>query len=331
MFNFNFIFYGLGILILLPVLKFVKILSRKDVSTWEKIALLLAIILAILTYFELDKISILAAIWFAFVTMIISSIFLPLTDIKIALPFVIFLILVIFLAPFYDDMGPYFYLKQLDKTEAGEKIFSTIEHVEGYQAKNWLGCHEICQQQLLAQKYQYIEVNVASPNRNELTLESGYYRFYLEKKASKKCELFKASQKKLPLTLQYKGKYCIASEKVEQLKSQYALMENIYTKEVDYLNAHFVVKSRETVVINRQDKTVLGQVKSFSKWRQPILPLVPDESFNRPLVSYELFNRPLFSYELFDRPLFPPELFKTSGSHEEHENLVYKVLKNGGQ
>jgi hypothetical protein len=294
-----FIFYG--ILILAPfllVLKLLIIFLIKKVSILDKILLILAIILAIFTYFEIAKIELLFSLWFAVVVVVIAGIFLPTSHLKIALPLVIALIVIVFLLPLKNLIGPYLYLRQLDKTQAGEKIFSTVEHVEGYLVEYWSGCHDICQQHLLAKKCQYIEVDVASPNRNELTLESGYYRFYLEKKDSKKCELFKAYQKKWPSTSQQdKGKHCIASEKVEQLKSRYAARVNIYTKEVDYWNTHFKVRAIETFIINRQDQTVLAQIKTFSM-------------------------------PLFVQSFLPSELFKTYGSNEEHENLVYKVLKN---
>jgi len=302
----TFIFYGIFILapflLVLLVFKLVKIFFfGKKVSILDKILLILAIILVIFTYFEVAKIQVLFSIWFVVVVVVIAGIFLPMSHLKIALPFVIVLIAIVFLLPLREFIGPYLYLRQLDQTEAGEKIFSTVEHAEGYLVEYWSGCHDICQQHLLAKKCQYIEVDVGSPNRNELTLESGYYRFYLEKNESKKCELFKAYQKKWPSTSQqYKGKHCIASEKVEQLKSRYAARVNIYTKEVDYWNTHFKVRAIETFIINRQDQTVLAQIKTFSM-------------------------------PLFVQSFLPSELFKTSGSNEEHDNLVYKVLKNGGQ
>ncbi len=294
------IFHGLLIFTLLLFLKLVLIFSGKKVSILDKILLILAIILVIFTYEEIKKIEVLFSLWFLVVVVVIAGIFLPTSYLKLALPVVIVLIAIVFLLPLKDFVAAYFYLKQLDKTQAGEKIFSTVEHVEGYLARYWSGCHDICQQHLLAKKCQYIEMFVDYPNKNELTLESGYYRFYLENKESKKCELFNAYQTKLPSTLQYKGKHCIASEKVEEFKSRYAARVNIYTKEVDYWNTRFKVRAIETFIINRQDQTVLAQLKTFSM-------------------------------SLFVQAFLPTEMFKTSGSNEEHDNLVYKVLKNGGE
>jgi hypothetical protein len=155
---------------------------------------------------------------------------------------------------------------RLCKEQGGERIYKTVENVEGYMTDDPNGCDGICMKELLEKRYKFVEVNAVRPRKDDLTTEPGLHRFYLDRKGSPECKLYEeyyAEREKHKDTFlkQYSYEYCIASKKVDEMKSRYIYID--YSIDRNYLPAWNISKT-ESAVKDIKTGELLGSVKYFS-------------------------------------------------------------------
>lgn len=157
------------------------------------------------------------------------------------------------------------------KEEAGEKIYRTVENVEGYfDESNTLGCAGDCRELLFSGEYKYIEVKIpdaerkqylfGSTSRDFLVEGTGSYRFYVDQKGSQFCDLYYEKRTKIKADSHLKDypvDVCIAGEKVDSLKSRYSYREGD-SKEQFPFSAR-----KDTVIKDRLTGEVMGMATSF--------------------------------------------------------------------
>ncbi|HMK44535.1 MAG TPA: hypothetical protein VK445_10405, partial [Dissulfurispiraceae bacterium] len=131
------------------------------------------------------------------------------------------IIAVFVLIPTWDNIAGNVALFYLCETEGGLRINKTIDGEEGFLLDEIDGCGIICAEELFAGRYRFVEVNVVRPNKNHFTDEIGLYRFSLAKKGSPECRLYDAQYAKLMFVRDYPKDLCIASERIQSLKSHY--------------------------------------------------------------------------------------------------------------
>jgi hypothetical protein len=162
-------------------------------------------------------------------------------------------------------------------TQGGQKIYRTVENVEGYLKLSGQYGYIEEDTDLIEGKYKFIEVEVKrdmdeekqSVDRGEqpIRLSNGRYRYYLAKADSPRCEFFYKRKKYyhpdvIKTTPYYKffpKGYCMAIEKVDAFKSQYA-----YGFSVDEsLYPILRIRKATTKVWDIRTGEILGSMTSF--------------------------------------------------------------------
>ncbi|TAN41834.1 MAG: hypothetical protein EPN22_13925 [Nitrospirae bacterium] len=133
--------------------------------------------------------------------------------------------------------------------DGGEHIYKVVENVDGYYDEGCeLGCDPVCKERLETHKYQFIECNVApfktiyGPPSKFYVEQPGLHRFSLVEKGSPLCKLYyKDNPKKI------NEPYCIASERIDKLKSRYLYHSYNFEKVVPFImKATSVIRDMET-------------------------------------------------------------------------------------
>ena len=166
--------------------------------------------------------------------------------------------LVLFLLPSWDEIFGNIYFNYLCHARGGQRIYKTVKGVDGYyRADEAVGCNDDCMEELLKNRaYQFIEVNVPKPDPRFLTKEAGLYRFHAARKGSPLCRnyfemmsLYPSANKKEHLE-KLPDDVCVAAERIETLKSQYAYdrykLENVLIEPLRIIKAETTIRSIST-------------------------------------------------------------------------------------
>ncbi len=166
--------------------------------------------------------------------------------------------------PTWDSILGLPYYHYLCENQSGQRILKTVDNVEGFLWENkddeCSGCEEIL---LKNREYKFIEV--ATVIKSE-PVKKVYYRFYRGNRGSVHCSNYYSKlEKYTPGHLinyfeDYPEEYCLAKEKVNEIKSQYSYRS--FTLDHDFLPIFHISKGVTTI---RDIKTgeVIGEAVSF--------------------------------------------------------------------
>jgi hypothetical protein len=204
-------------------------------------------------------------------------------------------------------------------TQGGLKIFRTVENAEGYldegDTYGYIGEY----QDLIQGKYKFVEVEVrrnqggetafTSSGNPPIRLPNGKYRYYLAKSGSPHCEYYykqKESQKHSRYRKNFPAGFCMATERINAFKSQYAYRFLMAENEKDY--PILGIAKRESSVRDIRTGEVLGIARSFSyhgSWFAMTM-------YGYPLTEYPSVTRykPSIHITLLNSTLIPKHLQK---------------------
>jgi len=191
------------------------------------------------------------------------------------------IVMLVLLATWDNILGlsAFFYLCV---TQGGQRIYKTVESVEGY--FDTRGRYGFIDEypDLIEGKYKFVEVEVKrdpakgnceqrlSSEREPLRLPNGKYRYYLAKTGSPHCEYYYRDEARFNEEDPYYGKfpkgYCMAIEKIDSFKSRYAYRFRLDADSKVYLPRIINIAKQETSIQDMQTAETLGVARSFYYW-----------------------------------------------------------------
>jgi hypothetical protein len=191
------------------------------------------------------------------------------------------IIILVLLATWDNILGLAYYF-YLCKTQGGLTIYRTVKNVEGYFDTSGIYGFIGEYPDLVGGKYKFVEVEVKrdltwdererrlSSGREPLRLPNGKYRFYLAKTGSPHCEYYYKVKARSSKDDPYYGKfpegYCMATEKIESLKSRYTYRFRLDADSRIYLPRIMNIAKQESSIRDMQTGEILGVARSFYYW-----------------------------------------------------------------
>lgn len=164
-----------------------------------------------------------------------------------------------------DDAGPLDLLREKCKTDAGWRIYSSADNVEGFvdrtERDEWPGCTTRCREALLTEGYKFVEAMASRSDLSGFVSSPGLYRFSQKPVGHPACAPFEDWQRKTyGKRLDRYANVCVATERVGEISAGFAI-EKTWLRETHPLG-HFLIGVVH--VKNLSSEQLLAEFKNYS-------------------------------------------------------------------
>ncbi|MDX1452643.1 MAG: hypothetical protein R3183_08805 [Oleiphilaceae bacterium] len=195
-------------------------------------------------------------------------------------------------------------LAKLCATKGGRKINRTL-NAEGYLDRTESQCGYACWEHIIFSHLKYVEIEIDNSELNEVTPQSGIWKFYKSSLASNECEphitgFVKARKRYQTFT----SEHCLSAVRNSQIESRY---ERLIEEELIPLTNKYNSQIWETTESfrDRNDKTVIAEQRSYY--------LVPNHSVLDPGWGISCGQLGFWNYDT----TFEMEVFKLKGVNKD--------------